>query len=184
MWDIITGEFFWGIVVGAVLTILGAWLLAKFTASEQRKLQKKIVVDFCIDTIKNLQGVIKQMDDTRDRTRIIFPDLLGLIDVEMGVYARNREHLLHLPEGIRDKVRAFMNNCALKRADVAAKLAQFDQQWALANQVEVEGRGPEAGRIRTQANDGPLKAAHDAADKLAILAREAPSLILELSNVK
>jgi hypothetical protein len=71
MWAILTGEFFWGIVVGAVLSIAGAWFLAKFQEDRQRRHQKKVVIDFCIDTVRNLQGVIREMDKTRDRARAI-----------------------------------------------------------------------------------------------------------------
>jgi hypothetical protein len=102
----------------------------------------------------------------------------------MMVYARNREHLLHLPEAMRDRVRTLMNDCALKKVEIATKLARLSEMMNLANQIQAEGRPPEAEHLRQQAGDGPLKEAHSAADKLAIVARDAPGLIQDLSKVK
>jgi hypothetical protein len=96
MLEILKGEFFWGIVVGLVLSFFGGWVLAKFTVSLQQKHRKKVVRDFCTDAIKNLQSVIKEMDAARDRGRAIYADFLDLIEAEVAVWGRNREHIIHL----------------------------------------------------------------------------------------
>ena len=87
------------------------------------------------------------MGKTRDRSKAIYHDYLGLIDVEIGVYGRNREHLIHLPEQARTDVRAFMTDCAVKKTDIAAKLDAFYRLNELANQTQIEG-------IVTGLNDG------------------------------
>jgi hypothetical protein len=67
MLDILTGEFFWGIVVGLLLSFVGGWVLAKFTVSMTQANAKKVIIRFCIDTIRNIQNIIKEMDSTRER---------------------------------------------------------------------------------------------------------------------
>jgi hypothetical protein len=180
MWGILQGEFFWGIVVGLALSFFGAWLLAKFTVSLQQKHQKKVVVEFCIDEVRNLQSLIQEMDATRDRTKAIFHDFLALIDAEVGVYGRNRENLLHLPQSTRDKVRRFMNECAVKRAEVASHLDQFYQLNNRANQAQ--GIGGDAAQLKAQA-EAALQNAHRAADRLVTIANGAPELVRELNNL-
>lgn len=69
MWEILTGQFFWGIVVGLVLSFFGAYLLALFNELRQNRHREKLIQKFCIDTIKNLQNTILEMDKTRDRAR-------------------------------------------------------------------------------------------------------------------
>jgi hypothetical protein len=60
-----SSDFFWGVVVGVVLTLFGAYIKARLTVRWTRKEQQKMVVKFCIDEVKNLQGIIKQLEETR-----------------------------------------------------------------------------------------------------------------------
>lgn len=183
MYDILTGEFFWGIIVGIVLSAFGGWLQAKFSEDRQQKIQKKTVRDFCIDTVRNLQNIIRELDKTRDRAKAIHHDFLNLVDVEIGIYGRNREHMLKLPEAQRTAVREFMTDCALKKAEVASKLEQFYQLRRLADQALEEGRTPEGEKIMANSLQ-PLGEAQRAADKLVALATEATDLLNELSKIK
>lgn len=182
MIEILKGEFFWGVIVGLLLSFFGGWVLAKFTISLTQFHHKKMVVKFCIDTIKNLQNIIKEMDSMRDRTKAIHLDFLALIDVEIGVYGRNREHLIHLTEPTRDQVRKFMNDCAVKKAEIVWKLSQYYQLDSLANQVQAQGRGPEAQRIRTDSSV-PLADAQKAADRLAAIGNGVSQLLTDLSKL-
>ena len=182
MMEILKGEFFWGIVVGLFLSLLGAYALAKFNVSLTQNHQKQVVVKFVIDTIKNLQNIINEMDSTRDRTKAIHHDFLALIDVEIGVYGRNREHLIHLPEPTRNEVRKFMNDCAVKKAEIVSKLGQFYQLDSLANQILAAGRGPEAQRKRID-SEAPLADAQKAADKLVTIANGVSGLLTDLSKL-
>jgi hypothetical protein len=149
MWKILeSGEFFWGIVVGLLLSFIFAWAQAKITISMNEKTMKKTVINFCLDTIRNLENVIREMDESRDRAKAIFHDFLALIDVEVGIYGRNREHMIRLSETNRAEVRKFMNDCAVKKAEIAWRLDQFYRLDALAKEVQVAGRGPEAQHIQ------------------------------------
>jgi len=182
MLSILTGEFFWGIVVGLLLSFFGGWVLAKFTVSMTQANAKKLIIRFCIDTIKNLQNIVSELDATRDRAKAIHSDFLALIDVEIGVYGRNREHLIHLPDDERNQVRKFMNDVAIKKAEVASKLDQFYRLNSLADQIQSEGRGPEAQRTRDTAL-APLRDAQTAADKLVTISNNAAPLLDRLARL-
>jgi hypothetical protein len=69
MQEILKSEFFWGVVVGLLLSFIGAWVQAKITVSMNETRMKKTVVNFCLDTIGNLENVIREMDKSRDRAR-------------------------------------------------------------------------------------------------------------------
>jgi hypothetical protein len=183
MWAILTGEFFWGIVVGLILSFIGGWAQAKITVTMQQKAARKTVVRFCIDTIKNIQGVIAEMDKTRDRARAIHHDFLTLIEVEIQIYGRNREHLIHLPDELRTSVREFMNDVAIKRAEVANKLSQFYQLTEQASQLQTQGLGPQAERVKTDAL-APLGSAQAAADKLVTISKDGGPIVEKLALLK
>jgi hypothetical protein len=179
MWAILTGEFFWGIVIGLVLSFFSAWLLARYTASFQKKQQQRVVLDFCADEIRSLQSLVKEMDDQRDRAKAIFHDYLALIDVEIGVYGRNREHIVHIPQPTRDKVRSFFNNLAVKRAEVAGNLAEF---YRLSN--EARGTRGEAGAALQAQATAKLAEAQKAADRLVAISAGGADLVRELGGIK
>ena len=183
MMAILTGEFFWGVIVGLLLSFVAGWVLAKFTVSMTQANAKKVIIRFCIDTIKNIQNIIAEMDSTRDRAKAIHHDFLTLLDVEFNIYGRNREHLIHLPDEERNQVRKFMNEVAVKKAEVVNKLDQFYRLNALADQIQAEGRGPEAQRVRENAMV-PLRDAQTAADKLVTLSTNATPLVDRLTNLK
>jgi hypothetical protein len=183
MLDILTGEFFWGIVVGLLLSFFGGWVLAKFTVSMTQANAKKLIIRFCIDTIRNIQNIIREMDSTRDRTKGIHHDFLSLLDVEITIYGRNREHLIHLPDDERNEVRKFMNDVAVKKAEVANQLDQFYRLNSLADQIQAEGRGLDSERVKETAMV-PLRNAQTAADRLVTIGRDATPLVDRLSRLK
>ncbi|MGE5165093.1 MAG: hypothetical protein ACM3IH_13855 [Sphingobacteriales bacterium] len=49
------------------------------------------------------------MAEHRSKANVIHPDYLGLLDVEIGVFGRNRENLIVLPEQLRDDIRTLAN---------------------------------------------------------------------------
>jgi hypothetical protein len=61
IWTVLTSEFFWGVIVGLVLSVFGSYWLAKFSASETRKTQKELVKAFCADTVSNLKKIVDGM---------------------------------------------------------------------------------------------------------------------------
>jgi hypothetical protein len=62
---VLTNEFFWGVVVGVVLTFIGAWGQAVFTVRQQKKAQKDLIRNFCIDTINNIKAIVDDMVNVR-----------------------------------------------------------------------------------------------------------------------
>jgi hypothetical protein len=46
MWvvTVLTSEFFWGVIVGLVLSVIGAYYLTIFATRQQRKAQKDLMV--------------------------------------------------------------------------------------------------------------------------------------------
>ena len=117
MWvvTVLTSEFFWGVIVGLVLSVFGAYWLAIFAAKQQERAQKKLIKNYCIDTANNLRAIVDDMVDFRQRTQAIHGDYLALLDTEINVFGRNREQIVHLPSQVRDNVRKFMNDCAIRR---------------------------------------------------------------------
>jgi hypothetical protein len=182
MWSILTGEFFWGIVIGLILSFLGGWVLASFTVKLTQKNQKQVVRNFCIDIIQNLQNIVRDMDATTTRAQAIHHDFLALIDIEISIYGRNREHLIHLPEQVRNEVRKFMNECAIKKAEVASRLDQFYRLNSLADQIQAEGHAPDAERTREQAMN-LLSEARRASDKLVAVANSASETLNQLRRL-
>mgnify|MGYP000284651252 CR=1 FL=1 len=182
MLAILQGEFFWGIIIGLILSVVGGWALAKFTVHMQTENAKKTVVYFCMDTIKNIQSIISDMDSTRDKAKAIHHDYLNLIDIEIQIYGRNREHLIHLSDDTRNLVRNYMNAIAIKKAEISKNLDLFYQINAMADRAQAEGRGPEAQRFRAEASV-PLVAAQLAADKIVTASKDGNHIIQDLSRL-
>jgi hypothetical protein len=113
----------------------------------------------------------------------VFADLASLIDTELTVFQRNREHLIYLPEALRDGVRQFLNEVSIKKAVIAGKLGQFYQLDAQAKEMQAGGHGPEAGRKANEAI-ATLAEAQKAADKLAVSGKEAKDLLDQLDKLK
>lgn len=183
MSNILQGEFFWGIVVGLLLSLLGSWALAKFTVSMQQASARRTMSLFCIDALKNIQSIIAELDAARDRMRAIHHDFLMLIEVEIQIYGRNREHLINLPDDARNKIRKLMSEISIKRAEVANNLEEFYKLSRLADQIYAEGRGPEAQRIRENGSIS-LQNAQTAADRLVSISGGIPSIIEGLSKIR
>jgi hypothetical protein len=181
---VLTNEFFWGVVVGVVLTGIGAWGQAVFTVRQQRKAQKDLIKNFCIDTIENIKAIVDDMVTHRQRTQVIHPDHLALLDIEFGVFSRNREHIIHLPDQVREKTRKFVTDCAIRRAEIVNNLAQFDSLMTLANQLQSQGQAQQAQQVRTQQASLPLASANQALDQLAIRVKDSTDLVNSLTQVR
>lgn len=89
--------------------------------------------------------------------------------------------MIRLPETNRAKVRQFVNECAVKKAEIAWMLDQFYRFNNQANAVAAAGRGPEAQRLQAQASV-PLQEAHKAADRLVEVAKSAPAILNGLKD--
>jgi hypothetical protein len=141
MWTVLTSEFFWGVIVGVVLTAIGTWLQTIFTVRQQRKAQKDLIKNFCIDTVNNLKAIVEDMVDYRQRTQVIHGDYLTLVDVEINVFGRNREQIIHLPNPVRENVRKFVTDCAIRRAEIGNHLGELLKIMTLADQLQAQRNG-------------------------------------------
>jgi len=184
IWNVLTSEFFWGVIVGIFLTVVGSFFLAWFTAIRQRQERKEILKAFCADTITNIRQIVDDMDNTRSKGKIIHGDYLTLMDVETNVFGRNREHLVILPAQLRDRIRRFVTDCAIRRAEIGNQLTLFNNQWALADQFQAQGNGVHAQSLRSAATSGPLAAAHKALDALVVRASESVGLVRDINTSK
>jgi hypothetical protein len=142
--EVLKSEFFWGVVVGVVLTTIGAWCQVILAIRQQRKAQKNLIKNFCIDTVGNIKAIVDDMVNPRQMTQVIHGDYLALLDIEFNVFGRNREHIIHLPNPVRENVRKFVSDCAIRRAEIGTNLAQFTNLWALADRLQSQGDGPQA----------------------------------------
>src|SRR5262249_1108416 len=174
---VLTSEFFWGVIVGLVLSVFGAYWLAVFAARQQQKAQKDLIKNFCIDTVDNIRAIVDDMVDHRQRTQVIHGDYLALLDVEINVFGRNRENIIHLPNPLREKVRKFVTDCAIRRAEIGTNLAQFASLWALADQLQARGDGPQAQRVRNEQAQIPLGKANQALNQLATRVNDSADLV-------
>jgi hypothetical protein len=179
---VLTSEFFWGVMVGLVLSVVGSYYLAKFAADQQRKSQKEVVKNFCADTVSNLRQIVDDMVDVKRKANLIHGDYLTLIDVETGVFGRNREHLIHLPQPLRDKVRRFVNECGLRRAEIGNHLALFQSKWKLADELTAAGQGPQAQRVRDECQS-PLADANKVLDTIATHVQNSANLVSAIKSI-
>jgi hypothetical protein len=182
--NVLTSEFFWGVVVGVVLTTIGAWGQAVFTVRQQRKAQKDLIKNFCIDTVNNIKAIVDEMVDHRQRTQVIHGDYLGLLDVEINVFGRNREHIIHLPNPMRENVRKFVTACAIRRAEIGTNLAQFVNLITLADQLQARGDGPQAQRVRNEQAEVARRNANQALDQLVTRVKDSVDLVNSLKQVR
>jgi hypothetical protein len=149
-----------------------------------RKPKKDQIKNLCIDTVNNLRAIVDDMVDHRQRAQVIHGDYLTLLDTEINVFGRNREHLIQLPNPVREKVRKFVTDCATRRAEIGANLAQFTNLWALADQLQSQGQAAEAQPVRHEQAKVPLDEANQALDQLLARVRDSAYLVNSLEGVR
>jgi hypothetical protein len=183
MWmTVLTSEFFWGVIVGVGLTAIGAWWQARLTIRQQKKAQKELIRNFCIDTVENIKAIVDDM--VADRQRANVRDYLRLLDIEFKVFGRNREQLIHLPNPVRDEVRRFVNDCGIRRAEIGTYLTEADRLRAHADQAQSLGQGPYAQRVLDQQLPVPLAKAEQALTQLATKVSGSADLVNSLKAVR
>jgi hypothetical protein len=176
-------EFFWGLIVGLLLSIIGAYCLAVFTSRQQQKAQKDLTKNFCIDTVDNIKTIVGDMVDRRQQTQVIHGDYLTLLDIEFNVFANNRKQIGHLPNPVRDNVRKFVNDCAIRRAEIGNHLFQFNNSWAFADQLHTRGQMVEAQRVRKEEAEVARHHADRALAQLFVRVKDSADLVNGLKGV-
>ncbi len=166
MGAILTSEFLWGVIIGLLLSMV----VAAFSAWLETFKRRRIVVDFCDDLIGSICEYIQNLEDNRQRNRVIDNEFIAVILAEVGVYGRNREHLPAIGDiSLRNDIREFFTRVAALLTQVQAFLALFNQQHA---QSQVPGPNAAAA---LQAATAHLADAHKACDRLvALLPRRTP----------
>jgi hypothetical protein len=181
---VLTSEFFWGVVVGLFLSVIGAYCLAVFTIRQQWKAQRDLIKNFCIDTVDNIKTIVDDMVDHRQRTQVIHGDYLALLDIEFNAFAANRERIVQLPNPVRVDVRKFVNDCAIRRAEIGNHLFQFNNSWTYANQLHTRGQMVEAQRVRKEEAEMARHNADQALARLVVRAKDSADLVNILKGVR
>jgi hypothetical protein len=128
--SILTSEFLWGVILGLLLSMV----VAGFSTWLEARTRRRIVVDFCDDLIGSICDYIQNLQDNRQRNRIIESEFLELIAAEIIVYGRNREHLPHIGNvQLRNDVRDFFTRVAALLSQARASLTVFNQEMARVN---------------------------------------------------
>jgi hypothetical protein len=167
-----------------LLTGIGAWGQAVFTIWQERKAQKELIRNFCIDTVNNIRAIVDDMVDHQKLKKGIHPDHLALLDIEWNVFGRNRVHLIHLPNPVGENVRKFVTDCEIRKAEIGNYLSQYLQELERADRLQSSGQAPQAQRVRQDAQGGPLNSAIQALDQLATRVSGSADLVKSLEAVR
>src|SRR5207247_2088963 len=132
----------------------------------------------------NITAIVDDMVDHRQRTQVIHGDYLQLLDVEINVFGRNRENIIHLPNPVRENVRKFITNCAIRRAEIGNHLSQFVNLLGLADQLQARGDGPQAQRVRNDQAELARWNANQALDQLVARVNDSADLVNSLKQVR
>lgn len=175
--SILKSEFFWGVIVGTILAALGAQLTVWLQERSQRIARAELVRTFSIDTVKNLLQIMRDLQDLRVRMNSIQHEFLVLLDIEMNVFGRNREHIINLSPETRERLRRFTNSVSIKRAEIGNSLTEFYKQMALADQLNASGQAPQAQRVIAATTANQLAKANAAADQLFQLVQDGEQVL-------
>lgn len=157
---ILSSEFLWGVIIGLLLSMV----VAAFSAWLETFRRRRIVVDFCDDLIGSICDYIQNLEDNRQRNRVIDNEFIAVILAEVTVYGRNREHLPIIGDvKLRNDVREFFTRVAALLTQVQSRLTLFTQAHA-----QSQTPGPNAASAQ-QAATAHLADAHKAVDRLVDL---------------
>jgi len=128
--EILKSEFVAGVLLGVFLTGFGHWV----SLCINRQNQKKVIIDFCLDTINNVSGYVKSLNEVLDISKNINMNDVDLIDIEIGVYGRNREHLIYITdENYRKDIREFFSKVAIQTSKIRNNISLCNESKAMRN---------------------------------------------------
>lgn len=173
---VLTSEFVWGIAFGIALSTFSAFATFHLNKFNQSRTIKR----FLLDTINNIESLSLELSDNRDRNKVIDNEFLDLIDVEVNIFGRNREHLSALEDDeLRKNAREYITRTASLVARIRIHLKDFYKSHIPMNEITYENR-----ILSEQSNEIAriaLNNAHISCDRLRELATtRAPSLKSQL----
>jgi hypothetical protein len=132
-------DFTLGTIIGIVLSVFSALLLFW----KQREASRCAIKTVCLDLIENISRIIDDLEENRARNRVIDHEFLDLIEVELTVFGRTREHTAILSDSVlRKSIRDFFVKIAIFRVRINLALASFSKlhQAALEPSISPEQR--------------------------------------------
>lgn len=157
--EVLGSEFLWGTVLGVLLSAFAARLAIYF----QTKHQTETVGAFALDLVASIQDHVRSLEDHRERNRLIHNDFLSFIDAEVGVWGRNREHMILIRDkDTRRRLREFFATTATYVVKIRWQLEQFSQET-------LASRGADGSDFQSHADraNGHLAEAHRLCERLA-----------------
>tara|TARA_R110001606_G_scaffold96109_8_gene212832 strand:+ start:342 stop:932 length:591 start_codon:yes stop_codon:yes gene_type:complete len=119
---VVTSQFVWGIALGVLLSAVSAWFGLKINQKHAQKNVKRL----CADVVSNIGEQVSGLTEMREKGKGIDHEFLDLIDVEIGIYGRNREHLVAIEDGVlRRDIRDYLTRVAIYVARVRILLKKY-----------------------------------------------------------
>ena len=129
---LLASEFFWGIVIGVILSLTSAIVATKYQAIQTQNERNITIRKFLADAIGNIKEYADRLSDLRERSRVIDHEFLNLMEVEIGIYGRNREHLIWLADdSLRKEVLDYFNRVASHIVRIKVHLNEFQKGFDL-----------------------------------------------------
>ena len=174
--DAATSPFLWGIVIGLLLAVVVAVIQVRLEVRQKRR----VVAIFCQELVSSICELIQNLEDNRDRNRIIDHEFLEIISAEINVYGRNREHLILIHDiSLRGDVRRFFTRVATLLAQVQWRLRQFNEAYNFAQRENNPGVKQELKDI----SENHRQEAHKACDRLRELLMQREGLVKRLGKI-
>lgn len=173
-----TSEFLWGVVLGVALSIITAVASNHLVSRERRK----GVGSFFLDLVASTSDLVREMEDNRDRNKVIDHQFLELIKFDIGCYGRNREHLINIrDQELRKRVNAFFVRASSVLAKVEGNLTRYYENTRVADAATTGSDEQE--KLRAAATTHLLEA-HSSCDRLRELCNnERPYLAGKLDRL-
>lgn len=166
---VLTSEFLWGTILGIALSALSARATIYFQAAAQAK----TVINFSDDLIKNISDYAASLQEARERSNAIHFDILALIENEIGIWSRNREHLFVIKDEMtRKNLRDYFSRCSKLVVDTRVSLHQFGESIRIADSQGEDDAGP-----NRQTAYRHLSIANQSCDKLVAHIKASPKLL-------
>jgi len=174
--EILKSQFVWGIVIGLLLSVVGAMTMTMLSKRERRTL----AASFYQDLIGSITDLIHNLEDNRERHIIIEHEFLDAIGTEISVYDRNREHLVYINDvQLRKSIRNYFSRISVLLVQIQRCLRQF---YDLNRQIRTETDTMRRDEAERSANNTLVKA-HALCDKLREMRDTAERLTSKLESL-